>query len=149
MVSGKTRMRMRRFVAVAAVAVGASAAGWVLMGHRSARSDAPPPPSLAIPVAADVAKAEDVPVFAEGIGTVQAINTVNVKSRVDGEIMLAYFTPGQEVQRNDGLFLIDPRPYQAALNQAKANVAKDEAQLAGAQRESGALRQAGRQRLPD
>ena len=134
MVSGKTRMRMRRFVAVAAVAVGASAAGWVLMGHRSARSDAPPPPSLAIPVAADVAKAEDVPVFAEGIGTVQAINTVNVKSRVDGEIMLAYFTPGQEVQRNDGLFLIDPRPYQAALNQAKANVAKDEAQLAGAQR---------------
>jgi multidrug efflux system membrane fusion protein len=104
------------------------------MGHRSARSDAPPPPSLAISVAADVAKAEDVPVFAEGIGTVQAINTVNVKSRVDGEVMLAYFTPGQEVQRNDGLFLIDPRPYQAALNQAKANAAKDEAQLAGAQR---------------
>ena len=65
-------MQMRRFVAAAAVAVGASSAGWVLMGHRSARSDAPPPPSLAIPVAADVAKAEDVPVFAEGIGTVQA-----------------------------------------------------------------------------
>ena len=128
-------MRTGRFLALAAAVVGGAAAGWLVLSHRSAYSDAPTQPSLAIPVTAGVARAEDVPVYAQGVGTVQAINTVNVKSRVDGNIMQAYFTPGQEVQQNERLFLIDPRPYQATLNQAKANAAKDEAQLAGAQRD--------------
>jgi membrane fusion protein, multidrug efflux system len=90
---------------------------------------------MAIPVTSGVALAQDVPIYVQGVGTIHAINTVNVKSRVDGEIMQAFFTPGQEVEQNDRLFLIDPRPYQAALDQAKANEAKDTAQLIGAQRD--------------
>ena len=127
-------MRAGRIAAIAAVVIGIGLGGWVLRGHDSARS-APPPPDPVIPVTGGVATAQDVPIYAEGLGTVQAINTVNVKTRVDGQIMRAFFTQGQEVKRNDPLFLIDPRPFQAALDQAKANAAKDQAQLAGAQRD--------------
>jgi multidrug efflux system membrane fusion protein len=127
-------MRKKRLAAVATVAIGVGAGGWLLRGHDAAHS-ATPPPGVAIPVTSGVARAMDVPIDAQGVGTVQAINTVNMKSRVDGEIMQAFFTPGQEVEQNDRLFLIDPRPYQAALDQAKANEAKDSAQLIGAQRD--------------
>jgi membrane fusion protein, multidrug efflux system len=109
-------------------------AGWLALGRDTAHSAAPPP-NPEIPVTAGTARAQDVPIYVQGIGTVQAINTVNVKSRVDGAIMQAFFTQGQEVQQNAPLFQIDPRPYQAALDQAKANAAKDQAQLLGAQRD--------------
>lgn len=128
-------MRTRRIVAVATVVIGLALGGWLVGGRRTAHSAAPPPPVPAIPVTAGVARAQDVPVYVQGLGTAQAISTVNVKSRVDGEIMRAFFTQGQEVQPNAPLFLIDPRPYQAALDQAKANEAKDTAQLQGAQRD--------------
>jgi len=67
-------------------------------GRESARSAAPPA-DPAIPVTAGVARAENVPVYVQGIGTVQAINTVNVKSRVDGAIVAALFKQGQEVKQ--------------------------------------------------
>lgn len=127
-------MRTRRVAATAAVVIGVAMGGWLLRGNRAAQSAAPPPDPT-IPVTAGVARAQDVPVYVEGLGTMQAINTVNVKSRVDGQIIRAFFTQGQEVKPNDPLFLIDPRPYQAALDQAKANAAKDNAQLVGAQRD--------------
>ena len=127
-------MRTRRVAVVATVAICVGAGGWLLHGHDAAHSAAPPP-DMAIPVTSGVALAQDVPIYVQAVGTVQAINTVNVKSRVDGEIMQAFFTPGQEVEQNDRLFLIDPRPYQAALDQAEANEAKDSAQLIGAQRD--------------
>jgi multidrug efflux system membrane fusion protein len=120
--------------AVLAIATGVALGSWRFLGHDAARSAAPPPDPT-IPVTAGIAEAQDVPVYAQGIGTIQAINMVNVKTRVDGEIMRAFFTEGQEVQQNAPLFLIDPRPYQAALDQAEANKAKDEAQLQGAQRD--------------
>jgi multidrug efflux system membrane fusion protein len=98
-------------------------------------SGGPPPAHVApaIPVTAGAAEARDVPVYVQGLGTVQAFNTVNVRSRVDGQITQVFFTEGQDVKTGDPLFQIDPRPFQAALDQAKATKAKDEATLQGAQ----------------
>jgi membrane fusion protein, multidrug efflux system len=86
-----------------------------------------------VPVTAGVVTARDVPQFLEGIGTVQAFNTVTVKSQVDGAIVKLAFTEGQEVRKGDLLFQIDPRPYQAALALAMAAREKDAAQLTTAQ----------------
>jgi multidrug efflux system membrane fusion protein len=86
-----------------------------------------------IPVTAGVAQMGDVPVYVGGLGTVQAFNTVSVKTRVDGQITKVLFKEGQEVKADDPLFQIDPRPFEAALQQAQANKQKDEAQLKAAQ----------------
>ena len=89
-------------------------------------------PAPAVPVTAGTVTAQDVPVYLQGIGTVQAYNMVTVKTRVDGQIVRVDFKEGQEVKEGDPLFQIDPRPYQAALEQAQAAKQKDEAQLVGA-----------------
>jgi membrane fusion protein, multidrug efflux system len=86
-----------------------------------------------VPVTAGTVAAQDVPVFLNAIGTVQAYNMVAVKSRVDGQIVKVDFKEGQDIKAADPLFQIDPRPFQAALDQAQAAKQKDEAQLAGAQ----------------
>jgi multidrug efflux system membrane fusion protein len=86
-----------------------------------------------VPVTAGTVAAQDVPVFLNGIGTVQAYNMVAIKSRVDGQIVKVDFKEGQDIKTGDPLFQIDPRPFQAALEQAQAAKQKDEAQLAGAQ----------------
>jgi membrane fusion protein, multidrug efflux system len=99
-------------------------------GVPAAHAQAAPPD---VPVTAGVVVAQDVPQYLQGIGTVQAFNAVAVKSRVDGAIVKVAFTEGQEVQKGDLLFQIDPRPYQASLALATANKEKDEAQLATAQ----------------
>jgi len=87
-----------------------------------------------VPVTAGVATARDMPVYVRGLGSVQAYNTVTVKSRVDGTIVKVDFTEGQEVKAGDILFELDPRPYQAALAAAQGNLARDQAQLVNAQR---------------
>lgn len=89
-------------------------------------------PAAAVPVTAATAEARDVPVYVRGIGSVQAFNTVTVKSRVDGQIVKVDFAEGQDVKAGDLLFEIDPRPFQAALAQATAAKQKDEAQLVSA-----------------
>jgi len=86
-----------------------------------------------IPVTATTASTRDMPVYVEGLGSVQAFNTVAVKSRVDGQIVQVFFHEGQEVKAGDSLFQIDPRPFQNALQQAQATKEKDEAQLQSAQ----------------
>jgi multidrug efflux system membrane fusion protein len=86
-----------------------------------------------IPVTAGTVAAQDVPIFLHGIGTVQAYNMVAIKSRVDGQIVKVDFKEGQDVKTGDPLLQIDPRPFQAALDQAQASKQKDEAQLIGAQ----------------
>jgi membrane fusion protein, multidrug efflux system len=86
----------------------------------------------AIPVIAAEVRRADVPIFLSGLGTVQALNSVLVKSRVDGQIKKINFTEGQDVHAGDVLVEIDPDPYQAALNQAQANKLRDEAQLENA-----------------
>jgi multidrug efflux system membrane fusion protein len=126
-------MVRRAIGAAVIVALAAIVAIWRL----SLGTDAPPAaaqtPPPGIPVTAGTVVAEDIPVFLHGIGTAQAYNTVAVKSRVDGQIVKIDFKEGQEVKAGDPLMQIDPRPYQAALEQAQAVKQKDEAQLAGAQ----------------
>jgi multidrug efflux system membrane fusion protein len=89
------------------------------------------PPS--IPVGVMTAERRDVPVFQEGLGSVQASNTVSLKSRVDGQIVQIAFREGQTVKQGDLLVVIDPRPYQVQLEQAQATLARDQAQLKNAQ----------------
>jgi membrane fusion protein, multidrug efflux system len=84
--------------------------------------------------AAPVTRA-NVPINIEGLGTVQAFNTVTVTSRVDGALQKLGFTEGQMVHKGDLLAQIDPRPFQAALGLAQAAKAKDEAQLASAKQD--------------
>src|SRR6202051_1485632 len=77
-------------------------------------------------------KRADFPVILEGLGQVQAYNTVLVRARVDGQINKIAFKEGQLVKQGDLLAQIDPRPFQAALDQATAKMAQDSANLANA-----------------
>jgi multidrug efflux system membrane fusion protein len=81
----------------------------------------------AIPVMADTVVQKAVPIEVRVIGNVQAYSTVTVKSMVGGEISHVHFTEGQDVQKGDLLFTIDPRPFEAALKQAQANLERDKA----------------------
>jgi multidrug efflux system membrane fusion protein len=109
------------------------AAVWLWLPDR--QSDAAGPPHTGGgPIAVDVAnvKRADVPVYLDGLGTIQAFNTVTVTARVDGELQKIAFEEGRTVNKGDLLAQIDPRPYQAALELARAAKAKDEAQLQSA-----------------
>ncbi|HEY4136416.1 MAG TPA: efflux RND transporter periplasmic adaptor subunit [Alphaproteobacteria bacterium] len=84
------------------------------------------------PVVIASAETRDVPIRVSVVGTTQAYATVNVKSQVDGQILSASFKEGQLVKKGDPLFTLDPRPLQAELDQAKAALARDQAQLESA-----------------
>ncbi len=125
-------MKRSRILGLVGLAVAAGLAGWVFSSRHAAEGARPAAPPV-VPVTAGIAKAQNVPIFAQGLGTVQTINSVSVKSRVDGQIMKVFFAQGQEVKQDDPLFLIDPRPFQAVLDQTQATQQKDQAQLQGAQ----------------
>jgi membrane fusion protein, multidrug efflux system len=91
------------------------------------------PPAIAIDTA--LATGADVPIYLQGLGTVQAFYTVTVTARVDGQLQKIAFTEGQTVHSGDLLAQIDPRPNQAAFEQAVATKAKDAAQLENAKRD--------------
>jgi multidrug efflux system membrane fusion protein len=78
---------------------------------------------------------QSVSIYATGVGTVQAYQSVLIRARVDGTLMQFPVREGQEVKQGDLIAVIDPRPYQAALDQAMAKKAQDEAQLANARRD--------------
>jgi multidrug efflux system membrane fusion protein len=86
-----------------------------------------------VPVLAALAAVEDVPIILRGLGAVTAFNTVAVRSRVEGNITRIHFSEGQEVKAGDLLIELDARPFQAALDQANAALARDQASLANAQ----------------
>lgn len=90
------------------------------------------PRVVAVPVSIAPVQKVDFPVYLTGLGTVQGFNTVQVRTRVDGQIDKIAFTEGQMVKQGDLLVEIDPRPFQAVLDQAKAKKAQDEANLANA-----------------
>ncbi len=88
------------------------------------------------PVSVAQAVTMNVPVQLTEIGSVEPYSTVSVESQVDGVIQRAYFKPGQFVRAGSLLFTIDPQPFQVALQQAQANLAKDQAQAANAEAEA-------------
>jgi membrane fusion protein, multidrug efflux system len=124
-------MSKRGILGFAAVAAVAGLALWRLSLETSlpAAKAQMPAANIAVPVTAGIVAARDVPQYLQGIGTVQAYNTVTVASRVDGQIVDVAFKEGQEVEKGALLYQIDPRPFQAALEQAQAAKLKDEAQL--------------------
>ena len=95
---------------------------------RAAAAPTPPPP----PVTVATAQRHDVPIFASGIGTVQAYRSVLVRARVDGTLDKIAFREGQTVKPGDAIAEIDPRPYAATLAQARAKRDGDVAQLQNA-----------------
>ncbi|WP_440225452.1 efflux RND transporter periplasmic adaptor subunit [Dokdonella sp. MW10] len=113
-------------VALVALAVGSRFVGreGQKRGPHEGRDDAP------VPVTAVAAEARDVPLFLTALGTVQALNTVTVAAQVGGQLQAVHFREGQEVRKGDLIAEIDPRTYQAALDQALAKKKQDEAQLA-------------------
>src|SRR5258708_39699655 len=125
--------RLFRWVLLIAALAAAGYFGWQRF-HRgdqatagnNAQKSAPSPVRVSI---APVEKA-DFPVYLTGLGTVQGFNTVLVRTRVDGQIDKIAFTEGQLVKQSDLLAEIDPRPFQAAFDQARAQKAQAEAKLA-------------------
>ncbi|MDP9083677.1 MAG: efflux RND transporter periplasmic adaptor subunit [Pseudomonadota bacterium] len=125
----------RRSMIVAVTALAAVLLfGWRAIVHTPADSAAS---SAAAAIAVDTATVThaDVPIFLSGLGTVQAFYTVTVSARVDGELQQIAFTEGQTVKKGDLLAQLDPRPNQAAYEQAIATKAKDAAQLTNAKRD--------------
>jgi len=94
-----------------------------------------PPPKPPVPVTAGEVVQKTVPVQIRAIGNVEAYSTVSVKSQIGGILTKVHFREGQDVSKGALLFTIDPRPYEAALKQAEANLAKDIAQLENARKE--------------
>ena len=107
--------------------------------QKSAAAARRPPVPVTI---APVVKA-DFPVYLTGLGTVQGFNTVLVRTRVDGQIDKVAFKEGQLVNQGDLLIQIDPRPYQAALDQAKAKKAQDTATLSGLEKDLARFKELG------
>jgi multidrug efflux system membrane fusion protein len=132
-----SRRRWWLFAALAAVLAG-TYAGWAYLGSRTvgtaatARSADGRGAQAPVPVTVARVQQADFPVYLNGLGTVQPYYTVTVRSRVDGQILKVHFKQGRMVNEGDALVEIDPRPYQAALDQALAKKAQDEANLKNA-----------------
>jgi membrane fusion protein, multidrug efflux system len=136
---GSTRAsRGRRIVlittCVAVLAVGGAAYWHWGHGPRGAHA-ARAPARAGVPVSVAIVGPQDVPIYLTGLGTVQGSLTVGIHSQVDGKLQEVLFTEGQHVKKGDVLALIDPRLFQAALDNAKAKKAQDEAMFISASKD--------------
>ena len=118
---------------LAIVATGAAYWYWT-QGPSPARA-ARPSARADVPVSIAIVSRQDVPIYLTGLGTVQASFTVGIHSQVDGKLQEVLFTEGQHVKKGDILAKIDPRLFQAALDQASAKKAQDQAQLTSAEKD--------------
>jgi multidrug efflux system membrane fusion protein len=114
---------------IAAVGIGLAASHF----YESSKPAPPPAAPPAVPVVAKTVASQDVPIYLRGVGTVIAYNNVLVRSQITGQLIKIAFTQGQTVRKGDLLAEIDPRPYQAQLDQAVANRDRDQAQVLNAQ----------------
>jgi membrane fusion protein, multidrug efflux system len=131
---GKPRPKFRRGFALSLVVVaalaGAGAYWWTRPVATPVARQAPP-----VPVTVVAAASRNVPIYLDALGTVSANKTVSIRSQITGTLQTVNFTEGQEVHQGDTLAVIDPRPLQAALTQAIARKAQDQAQLISAQKD--------------
>jgi multidrug efflux system membrane fusion protein len=133
LVTSEKKPRVLRVVLVVLLLIGGGALLWrVSEPGNSASAARAQAHAAAVPVTATTVTKSDFPVYLEGLGTVQPYDTVTVRSRVDGQVTKVAFHQGQMIKQGDLLVQIDPRPYQAALDQAKAKKAQDEATLRNA-----------------
>jgi multidrug efflux system membrane fusion protein len=130
------KQRLRSSLGAIGVLAAIAAGGYFFKEHtgraRPALAAAAP---AAVPVTTAAAELRDMPLYVRGIGTVQAYNQAVIKTRVDGAIVKVAFQEGADVKAGDLLVQIDPRPFQAVLDQASAARAGDQAQLVAAQLE--------------
>lgn len=128
--------RRRTFIVIFCLAVLVVAGGFYWLRESSERAHAQrAAPSRSVPVTVVTVARRDVPIYLTGLGSVQATFTVGIHSQVDGKLEQVLFTEGQHVNKGDLLAKIDPRLYQAALDQAKAKKAEDEANLISYQKD--------------
>ncbi|MGJ4893723.1 efflux RND transporter periplasmic adaptor subunit [Bradyrhizobium oligotrophicum] len=123
----------RRLVSIAITLLilgGLGYIGWSAMQQKQQANNRFARPDLPVPVLAASPAIKDVPVYLDGVGAVRALNTVTVRSQVDGKLIAVNFVEGQDVKKGDVLAEIDPAIYQAQYDQAVAKKAQDEAQLA-------------------
>src|ERR1700724_1808708 len=101
--------------------------------HPLEKVDAAPAPPPAVPIVAGAVAQHDVPIYLSGVGTVIAYNTDIVRAQIQGQITSINFTEGQAVHAGDLLAQIDPRPYQALIDQYTGNLERDQSQLKNAE----------------
>ena len=123
----------RNIYVIVGVAVACVAAAVIFWRHGSTQAAQANPPS--VPVVVTEAAQQDVPIYYDALGTVQALNTVAIRAQVNGQIVSVDFRQGQEVRKGDVLAKIDPAPFQAAFDQAVAKKSEDEAQLIDAEKD--------------
>ena len=127
-VAGRARRRTVSITITLLIIGGLGYIGWTSLQQRQAADRARP--DLPVPVLAATPRIQDVPVYLDAVGAVRALNTVTVRSQVDGKLIAVNFTEGQDVKKGDVLGEIDPVIFKAQYDQAVAKKAQDEAQLA-------------------
>jgi multidrug efflux system membrane fusion protein len=121
----------RAAVVISSLVLVAVVAGALALRYRAPAPTATPA-AVAVPVVASTVQSKDVPIFLQGVGTVIAFNTDVVRSQIAGQLISIDFTEGQKVKAGDVLAVIDPKPYQAKLDQMTANRTRDQAELENA-----------------
>lgn len=121
------------FISLFGLAAAGAGLGAFLYATNTSAPAATAPEPVRVPVVTSMVTSGDVPIYLRGVGTVIAYNNVVVRSQITGQLVKISFNQGQTVHQGDVLAEIDPRPYQAQLDQMTANRDRDQAQLINAQ----------------